>query len=258
MDKDYTLITGASSGIGYELAKLFAKDKHNLILVARSENKLLEIKEELTKNNDIDVLVYPYDLSKVENILELREKIKKENIFVNNLVNNAGFGDSSEFVSADINKINQMVDLNMKSLTNLSYYFGKDMKENRRGRILNVASVAAYLAGPYMAVYYATKAYVFSFSMALNIEMKKYNVSVSILCPGPTDTNFIAVTESKNPETFNKHRMKTEKVAKIAYKKMMKNKTVINTGRLAKNVSFFSRFTSRKGAAKLTARANGK
>ena len=257
MEKNYTLITGASSGIGYELAKLFAKDKHNLILVARSEKKLLELKEELAKN-DIDVLIYSYDLSKVENILELREKIKGENIFVDILVNNAGFGDSAEFVSADINKINQMVDLNMKSLTNMSYYFGKDMKENKRGKILNVASVAAYLAGPYMAVYYATKSYVYSFSMALSIEMKKYNVNVSILCPGPTNTNFIAVTESKKPEAFNKHRMKSEKVAKICYKKMMKNKTVINTGRLSKFVSFITRFMSRKFAAKLTATTNGK
>ena len=257
MDKNYTLITGASSGIGFELAKLFAKDKHNLILVARSEKKLLEIKDELIKN-DIDVLIYSYDLSKIENILELREKIKGENIFVDILVNNAGFGDSAEFISSDINKVNQMVDLNMKSLTNMCYYFGKDMKDAKRGKILNVASVAAYLAGPYMAVYYATKAYVYSFSMALNIEMKKYNVNVSILCPGPTNTNFIAVTESKNPEAFNKHRMKSSKVAKIAYKKMMKNKTVINTGKLSKFTSFATRFLSRKTAAKLTATTNGK
>ena len=257
MEKEYTLISGASSGIGYELAKIFAKNKYNLILVARSEKKLLELKEELVKN-DIDVLVYPYDLSKIENILELKEKLKEQDIFVNNLVNNAGFGDSSEFVSADINKINQMVDLNMKSLTNMSYYFGKEMKERKRGRILNVASLAGYIAGPYMAVYYATKAYVLNFSMALNIEMKKYNVSVSILCPGPTNTNFIATTEIKNPNEFNKRRISSVKVAKIAYKKLMKNKTIINTGALTKFVAFGTRFLPRKFAAKQTAKANGK
>ena len=255
MDKEYTLISGATSGIGYELAKLFAKDKNNLILVSRNEKKLEEIKEELIKN-DIEVLTYAYDLSKVENVLELKEKLN--DVTITNLVNNAGFGDSGEFVSSNINKINQMVDLNMKSLTNMSYYFGNKMKENKKGRILNVASVAAYLAGPYMAVYYATKAYVYNFSLALNIEMKKYNVSVSILCPGPTNTNFIKVTESKNPEAFNKHRMNSTKVAKIAYKKMMKNKRVINTGALAKFVCLFTRFLPRKFAARCTAKANGK
>ena len=132
------------------------------------------------------------------------------------------------------------------------------MKERKKGKILNVASVAAYIPGPNMAVYYATKAYVLNFTLALNIELKKYNISVSALCPGPTDTNFITACESKNPEDFNKMRMKVDKVAKIAYKKMMKKKAIINTGFVAKMVPFLLRFTSRKFLAKRTMKANGK
>lgn len=255
----YTLITGATSGIGFELAKLYAKDGYNLILVARKLEALNQAKEDLLKiNNNIDIKVFIFDLSKIENTYSLYEKVKENELEVTTLINNAGFGDSCEFVEADINKLNQMVDLNMKSLMNMCYFFSKDMKLRRSGRILNVASVAAYLAGPYMSVYYATKAFVLNFSVGIYHELKTYGVKVNILCPGPTKTNFINAAEAKNKNAFNKASMDASVVAKKCYKKMKKNKLIINTGFLSKFTAFFTRFLSRKFAAKRTETINGK
>ena len=253
---EYTLITGATSGIGYELVKLFAKDKDNLILVARNEEKLNEIKKDLVEKYNIDVVVIPMDLSVIENSKKLYDKTKELNLKVVKLINNAGFGDSCEFINCKIDKINQMIDLNMKALTNLTYYFANDMKENKYGRILNVASVASYLAGPYMSVYYATKAYVMNFSVALAVEMKKYNVKISILCPGPTKTDFAHKAEFKNENSFNKYASKPEKVAKIAYKKFRRGKLIINPGFTVKLIAFGTRIMPRKFAAKRSAGIN--
>ena len=256
---NYVLISGATSGIGFELAKLYAKDGYDLILISRKTDDLADAKEELLKLNDkIDIKYFPFDLSKIENTYALYEKIKENNLDVTTLINNAGFGDSKEFVEADINKLNQMVDLNVKSLMNMCHIFGKDMKEKRSGRILNVASVAAYIAGPYMAVYYATKAFVLNFSIGLYHELKKYGVKVHALCPGPTKTKFIDVADSKNKKAFDNLSMNPTKVAKICYKKMRKNKLIINTGFISKFTSFGTRFVSRKFAAKRTEKINGK
>ena len=258
MEKNnYTLISGATSGIGLELAKLYAKDNHNLILVSRNIEQLNQIKEELKKDS-IDIKIYAYDLSVIENTYELYNNIKKENLNVNILINNAGFGDSCEFVESNINKINKMIDLNIKSLTNMCHLFIKDMKENKNGRILNVASVAAYLAGPYMTTYYATKAYVLNFTVGLYHEVKKYGIKMHALCPGPTKTKFIEVSESKNKKAFDNVSMSPVKVAKICYKKMRRNKLIINTGFMSKFVSLFTRFVSRKFTAKQTQKINGK
>ena len=258
MEKNnYTLISGATSGIGLELAKLYAKDNHNLILVSRNLEQLNQIKEDL-KNDSIDIKIYAYDLSVIENTYELYNNIKKENLNVNILINNAGFGDSCEFVESNINKINKMIDLNIKFLINICHLFIKDMKENKNGRILNVASVAAYLAGPYMTTYYATKAYVLNFTVGLYHEVKKYGIKMHALCPGPTKTKFIEVSESKNKKAFDNVSMSPVKVAKICYKKMRRNKLIINTGFMSKFVSLFTRFVSRKFAAKQTQKINGK
>lgn len=254
--KEYTLITGATSGIGYELVKLFSKDKNDLILVARNEEKLNEIKNDLKEKYGIDVVVIPADLSIIENAKKLYDKTKELNLKVVKLINNAGFGDSCEFTEAKIDKINQMIDLNMKALTDLTYYYANDMKENKYGRILNVSSVAAYLPGPYMSVYYASKAYVMNFSVALAVEMKKYNVKISILCPGPTKTDFAHKAEFKNENSFNKYATKPERVAKIAYKKFKKGKLIINPGFIVKLISFGTRLTSKKFAAKRSAGLN--
>ncbi len=259
LKSSYTLISGATSGIGFELAKNFAKDGYNLILVSRSLSSLEEKKLELKElNNNIDIKIFAYDLSVIENTYSLYEQIKENNLEVNFLVNNAGFGDSGEFLNANINKLNQMVDLNMKSLMNMCYLFGNDMKERKSGKILNVASVAAYLAGPYMSCYYATKSFVLNFSIGLYHELKKYGIKIHILCPGPTKTKFIDVCESKNKKAFDNLSMDPKKVAKKCYKKMKKNKLIINTGFISKFSSFSTRFLSRKFASKLTEKVNGK
>lgn len=255
---NYVLISGATSGIGLELARLYAKDGYNLILISRSQNDLEKTKSELIKNNNIEIEIFAYDLSKIENVYDLYEKIEEKNFIVQTLVNNAGFGDSCEFVYADINRLNQMVDLNIKSLMNMCHLFAKDMMERRNGDILNVASVAAYLGGPYMATYYATKAFVLNFSIGLYHELKKFGVRMHILCPGPTKTKFIDVAESQNKKAFNNISMKADKVAKICYKKVKRNKLIINTGFISKFTSFGTRFMSRKFAAKMTQKINGK
>ena len=253
----YVLISGATSGIGLELARLYAEDGYNLILVARNLADLEKTKKELQKNI-IDVKIYSYDLAKIENTYALYERIKEEGLIVNTLVNNAGFGDSCEFIYADINRLNSMVDLNIKSLMNMCHLFAKDMMERRSGNILNVASVAAYISGPYMATYYATKAFVLNFSVGLYHELKKYGVKMHVLCPGPTKTKFIDVAESQNKKEFNKISMKPTKVAKICYKKIRKNKLIINTGFISKFTCFVTRFVSKKFAAKRTEKINGK
>ena len=256
---NYTLISGATSGIGFELAKLYAKNGYNLILVSRKLDSLNESKEELLKiNENIDIKIYSYDLSKIENTYELYNSIKNDNLNVNILINNAGFGDSGEFIEADINKLNKLVDLNIKSLMNMCHLFIKDMKENKSGEVLNVASVAAYLAGPYMSVYYASKAFVLNFTVGIYHELKKYGIKVHALCPGPTKTKFIEVCESNNKKAFDDASMSPSKVAKVCYKKMKRNKLIINTGFLSKFTAFFTRFMSRKFAAKQTQKINGK
>ncbi len=258
MQNNYVLISGATSGIGHELAKLYAKDGRNLILISRNQSELEKTKNELLKNNNIKIEIFSYDLSKIENVYSLHESIKEKDFIVDTLINNAGFGDSCVFVYADINRLNQMVDLNIKSLMNMCHLFAKDMMVRRNGDIVNVASVAAYLSGPYMATYYATKAFVLNFSIGLYHELKKYGVRVHVLCPGPTKTKFIDVAESQNKKAFNNVSMMPEKVASICYKKVKKNKLIINTGFLSKMTAFGTRFVSRKFAAKKTEKINGK
>lgn len=254
----YVLISGATSGIGLEFAKIYATNGYNLILVSRNLELLEKTKEELLKINDVNIIIFAYDLSIIENTYDLYQKIKDSSLEVNVLINNAGFGDAKEFLNADINKLNKMVDLNIKSLMNMCHLFGNDMKERKSGRILNVASVAAYLAGPYMSVYYATKAFVLNFTVGLYHELKPYGVKIHALCPGPTKTKFIDVCESKNKKGFNRVSASPYKVAKIAYKKMKRNKLIINAGLSVKLISFASRITTRKFISKRTEKINGK
>jgi uncharacterized protein len=180
------LITGASSGIGLEFAKTFAAAKNNLVLVARSEGKLNVLANELKMAHGIAVKVISTDLSSMDEVQRVYDTCKAENIVVDYLVNNAGFGDFGFFVESDWDKTAQMIDLNIKSLTKMCRLFIPDMLERKAGKIMNVASTAAFQPGPTMAVYYATKSYVLFFSEAICNELQGTGVSVTCLCPGAT------------------------------------------------------------------------
>ena len=251
---EYTLITGASSGIGLDLAKIFAKNNNNLILIARSIDKLNALKQELEEQYKITVLTYKMDLSNLDFIEDFKKVIEDKDIL--NLVNNAGYGDARDFLDANIDKMNNIIDLNIKALENICYYVGLKMKERKKGRILNVGSAASFIPGPYMATYYATKSYVLSFSYALAVELKKYNITVSTLCPGPTKTDFAAKAEIKNADYFNKMGQTSYHVAKKGYKKMMKGRRIIKCSLVTYLGAFGSRFLPRRLLGKITYRAN--
>lgn len=220
------LITGATSGIGYELAKIFAKNRYNLILCARNRANLEEIKENIINEYKVDVHIFPKDLSKEQEIKELYSEITNSSISVDILINNAGAGYVGEFIDEEYDKDENIMQLNMNAVTYLTKVFARKMVGRNKGKILNVASTGSYHPGPYTAVYYATKAYVLSFTEALAEELKDYNITVSSLCPGATKTNF-----SKNAgKKDNANAMSPEFVAKKAYEGLMKNKSTIIPG----------------------------
>ena len=253
------LITGASSGIGTELSKLLAKKGYNLILVARSKNKLEDLKAKIEKNNNVKANVILKDLSEQNAVKELYDEVKSKNIAVDVLVNNAGFGDFCEYVGSDIEKQDAMMNVNIKALADAVYYFGADMKKRREGKILNVASIAAFIPGPYMAVYYASKAFVLSFSEAVAKELKEYNVTVTALCPGPTNTGFENAADMKGKSTmFAKLKPVSAKlVAKKGYKGMMKGRRVKFCSLGNAIATFSARFTPNRLNAAFAAWVNG-
>lgn len=240
------LITGASSGIGKEFAKIFSKKGCNVILVARSEEKLGKIKDYLTQKYENNVVYYVKDLTAENAVKELYDEVKSDGYPVDYLINNAGFGSNHGYIETDYEVHENMVKLNVLSLMELCHCFGKDMCERKSGKILNVASIAAFSAGPYMSVYYATKAFVLSFSEALSEEFSEYGVSVTCLCPGPTETNFGAVSDFGESNAFRYLGVaKASDVAKIGYKAMMKEKTLVFSGFKVKFMAFLTRITPR-------------
>jgi len=225
------LITGASSGIGLEFARVFAKEKHNLVLVARSKGKLIELADELQKEYGIYVKVIVADLSKMDEVQRVYDTCKATNTEIEYLVNNAGFGAYGFFDECDWQKTEQMIDLNIKSLTKFCRLFIPDMVTRKYGKVLNIASTAAFQPGPTMAVYFASKSYVLLFSEALYNELKGTGVNVTCLCPGATESNFIKVAALENSNLFkNKNIPTSAEVALFGYKAMMKNKMTVIHG----------------------------
>lgn len=230
------LITGASFGIGYELAKIFAKEKYNLILVARNLEKLNQIKDEL-QNPDIQIFTIQKDLSQPNSPKELFDEINKKGLEIDILINNAGFGLLGSFAELDLQAQLDMIQLNITSLVHLTYLVLPQMIAKNSGKIMNVASTAAFQPGPNMAVYYATKAFVLSFSEALYAELKSKGITVTALCPGPTRTEF---QKRARMENINLERsklipyMSAEKVARIGFDGLMKGKRVVIPGLLNK------------------------
>ena len=186
----YVVVTGASSGIGEEFAKRFAKRGFDLLLVSSNEEKLLRAKEEINEGNNLNILTLALDLSLKDSSKQLYDYVLENKLDVVSLINNAGFGDFKQFLDGNLEKYQKMIDLNDRALMSLSYLFGNYFKQKGFGHIVNIASIAGFMPGPYMSVYYASKAFVLNFSLALKDELEKYNVKVTTICPGPIDTNF--------------------------------------------------------------------
>jgi short-subunit dehydrogenase len=230
-----TLITGASAGIGIELARLFAADKSNLVLVARRREKLEELATELRGKNGVDVRVVAADLGRPEAPQEIADRLAGENVTIDALVNNAGFGALGAFDQLDAARQVEMVQVNVAALTHLTRLLLPGMIErarvdHRKGGVLNVASTAGFQAGPNMAVYYATKAYVISLSEALHDELAGRGVTVTCLCPGPTATEFAATAKMEKSRLFRLRPMTAEQVARIGYRAFRRGKLLIVTG----------------------------
>ncbi|MGE5086695.1 MAG: SDR family NAD(P)-dependent oxidoreductase [Bacillota bacterium] len=231
----YTLITGASSGIGYEFAKVFAERGHHLILVARSRDVLEKLAEELHKAFKVTVQVVVADLSLDEECLKVYRTCQENEWAVENLVNNAGLGDNEAFVDSDWKKQEQQIHLNVSALVRLTHLFLPAIVKQRRGGVLNVASTAAFQAGPFMAVYYATKAFVLSFSEALSEELRGTGVTVTALCPGPTESKFQKVAGLDDAKLFEVLHIPTSRVvAEYGYKSFRLGKRVAIHGLMNK------------------------
>ncbi len=243
------LITGASGGIGYELAKLFARDSYNLVLVARSADKLSQLAAELERAYQIRATVVAADLSQPSGPEQIFAATQKIGIPVDVLVNNAGFGQFGFYVETDLQEELQQIQLNIASLTHLTKLYVRSMVDRRHGRILNVASTAAFQPGPLMAVYYATKAYVLSFSSALSNELQGSGVTVTCLCPGPTTTEFHKRAAMDLSNMMKAPFMDAKTVAEIGYRAMLKGKPTVIAGKMNWLVAQSTRFAPRAWTA---------
>ena len=249
------LITGASKGIGKELALIFAQNKINLVLVARSSEILSEFKEHLQTNYSISVLVVTKDLCSPSSAQELFSEIKDNQIEIDYLVNNAGFGDYGLFADTSWERYEKMISLNVTTLTHLSHLFITDWKGRKSGRILNIASTAAFQPGPMMAVYFATKAFVLNLSEALGQELKNDNITITTLCSGPTHTSFGAESKMNASDVVKNVKIANAKdVAALGYKSMMKGKSTVIHGSINKLAPFAIRFMPRRWITKLSER----
>ncbi|MCQ2969490.1 MAG: SDR family oxidoreductase [Clostridium sp.] len=253
----YTLITGGSDGIGLELAKLFAKDKHNLVLVARNIEKLNKAKQ-ILKCQGVDVKIISMDLSSMEECQRLIDYIEDRNILVDTLVNNAGIGSFGEFKNISWEKEEALIDINIKALSKLTKHFLPKIIKLKQGGILNVASTAAFCSGPKMATYYASKAYVLNLTEAIHEEVRNYGIKVSCLCPGPVKTAFQMKSGIEKSEGAKKYLMEAEDVAKEGYKGFKKGKVIIVAGVKNKFLVKINKFAPRSIVRKIVLKTNGK
>lgn len=251
--KTTALITGASKGIGLELAVIFAAKGSNLVLVARSGDVLKKMKKMLEAEYGIYVYIVEKDLSETDAAQDVYKKVKRKRIKIDYLINNAGFGQYGFFAAGDWERYHRMIELNITALTQLCHLFLPDMLERKRGRILNVASTAAFQPGPLMAVYFATKAYVLHFSEAIHNEVKNRGVSVTALCPGPTQTNFMEDSQFKKSGMIDGKFLPTPReVAIVGYRAMMRGKPFVIHGLRNKIIAGSVRFAPRQLATFVT------
>ena len=227
---EWTLITGASSGIGYEMARILSRKGHNLVLVSRNEERLCEVAREL--NEVSDIIVMPYDLSTTNAADAIHKECSRLGLQVSTLINNAGFGKFGENMNLDVSTIESMLSLNITTLTSMCNLFSKDMKKKGRGAILNVASTSAYAPIPYLSAYAASKTYVKYFSQALREELRSHHISVTCLLPGATSTRFheVAFNERDQKLFFRQPVMSAREVAEAGIEAMEKKKKTIVPG----------------------------
>lgn len=240
------LITGASGGIGMELAKIFASKGDDLVLVARSLEKLEKLKVEIEQQHKVSVTIIKKDLSGLNAAADVFDETQSKNLAIDYLVNNAGLGEYGLFAETDWQKELQMIEVNILALTHLTKLFLSQMLKRNSGRILNVASTAAFQPGPQMAVYYASKAYVLHFSEAVNYELRKTNITVTALCPGPTESEFFDVADMRNTVLAKGKIASSKEVAEYGYKAMMNGEAVAIHGIRNKLLALGSRFSPRK------------
>lgn len=251
MDKGYVLITGASEGLGREFSKLFAHHGFSLVLVARNKTRLDILAKELSAENGIDVRTISKDLSLPTAAEEIKAAIDDPTIAIEILVNNAGFGVHGLFHDTDWKAAESMLGLNMMTLTHLTHLFLPQMLRRGHGKILNVASTAAFQPGPFMAAYFASKAYVLSFTEALAEELSGTGVTVTAFCPGPTRTQFQirSRTETIRENAFT---MEAAPAAKAAYCGLMKGKRLVIPGFTNKILSILVRLFPRQLVIRVT------
>lgn len=250
-----TLITGASSGIGLELAREFARNDHDLVIVARSGDRLREIADGFTGEYGVSVEVIVKDLTLPDAPSEVYREVKGRGVEVDVLVNNAGIGTYGAFHETDLEEELTLVELNVLAVTHLTKLFLEDMVERGSGRILNVASSAAFQPGPLMATYYASKAYVLSFSEAVDEELRGTDVSVTALCPGPVDTEFQDRAEMQE-SGIAQNLTTPERVAEAGYKGVMRGKTVVIPSLKFRLLELLVRVSPRNLVRRVTKRLN--
>ena len=256
MAKETALITGSSSGIGLEFAKLFAADGSDLVLVARREERLNEIADELSSEHGVKVHVLAKDLSKPKAPEEIFSHLKKEKIQIDVLVNNAGFGKKEHFSETDKEMHLDMVQVNVMALTHLSKLFLTGMIERGHGGILNVGSLAGFQPGPNLAVYFATKAYVLSFTEALAEEIDNPDIKISCFAPGPVRTEFGEKSELADSLLFKISLMDAAPAVKAGYEGFRKGQILVIPGLKQQIVPLLNRFTPRFMIRKIAKRLN--
>lgn len=240
------LITGASGGIGEAFAYELARDGYRLVLVARSNEELNRVAGVIATKLDVETVALPKDLSKPHAADQLDGELRRRRLSPEVLVNNAGYGLRGEAVELDVAEQLEMIDLNVRALTELSLRCGRSMKQRGRGGIINIASTAAFMPGPNMAVYYASKAFVSSFTEALSVELRPHGVQVTSVAPGPTSTDFEARADLEDSLLFKaQHVMSAEDVARIGYAAFKKGRRAVVIGVPNKIVAHSARFTPR-------------
>jgi short-subunit dehydrogenase len=242
----WALVTGASSGFGVHFATLLAEQKANLVLAARRIEPMEQLAKQLRQRHNVSVVVEGIDLSASGAAAELKARLDQREITVDILVNNAGYGLYGSFVEKPLQKITEMLQLNLIALTELTHIFAKDMVARRSGHILLVASLLGYQAAPGYAAYAATKAYVLTFGEALHAELKYSGVGVTVVSPGPTSTSFGDVAGQRDTPVIRMLMMKPLPVARIGIRAMLRRKMSIVTGLFNKLIVFSFRFAPRR------------
>lgn len=254
--REIALITGASSGLGLEFAKLCAKDGYDVLLIARNEGKLYQIKNDLESRYGIQAYVLACDLTKKDAACDVYDYTLEHELEVGILINNAGFGDQGKFYQRDWQRQDAMVQLNITAVMQLTHCFLKPMVQKGRGKILNLSSVAAFSAGPNMAVYYASKEFVRCFSEAVAEEVKGTGVTVTGFCPGPTATGFAKNAGMGSHARMFRRAASAEEAARAGYEAMQKGKVLYYYGAFTKCMNIGARLVPRSVSRKFAAKMN--